>query len=288
MPHAARAKNRMLARPTPPMASGPSGPTISVSTMPIAIQPISARMTGQARRPSGRSSLRHEAAMRGVVGTAVDIRRSYPAAVAARRHGIVRLTARPPTLQQERAGADASAAGGDQPDPVGGDDGDGADAHPSRAGGGHGRPEARQPQREDRGRVEQIEQAEPRTAIAASGLRNTARSTSPRLSAMIVRVTPQVGQGSPVSVLNTQRGSWMPGVARATPSRQREAPPTRSQSASWSVSSGSSRRQVRVTGAWSYSIAPAVAAEPMISAMIAAVAAGTSAGSRGRAARRWR
>ena len=77
MPQAARAKNRMPARPTPPMASGPSGPTIRVSTMPIAIQPISARMTGQARRPSGRSSLRHEAAMRGVVGTAVDIRRSY-------------------------------------------------------------------------------------------------------------------------------------------------------------------------------------------------------------------
>ena len=77
MPQAASAKNRMPARPTPPMASGPSGPTISVSTMPIAIQPISARITGQARRPSGRSSLRHEAAMRGVVGTAVDIRRSY-------------------------------------------------------------------------------------------------------------------------------------------------------------------------------------------------------------------
>ena len=56
-----------------PMASGPRGPTIRVSTMPIDIQPISARMTGQARRPSGRSSLRHEAAMRGVVGTAVDI-----------------------------------------------------------------------------------------------------------------------------------------------------------------------------------------------------------------------
>ena len=83
MPHAATAKNRMLARPTPPIASGPSGPTISVSTMPIAIQPISARMTGQARRPSGRSSLRHEAAMRGVVGTAVDIRRSYRRTAAA-------------------------------------------------------------------------------------------------------------------------------------------------------------------------------------------------------------
>ena len=39
----------------------------------------------------------------------------------------------------------------------------------------------------------------------------------------------------------------MPGVARATPSRQREAPPTRSQSASWSISRGSSRRQVSVT-----------------------------------------
>ena len=61
----------------------------------------------------------------------------------------------------------------------------------------------------------------------------------------------------------------MPGVARATPSRQREAPPTRSQSASWSISSGSSRRQVSVT-------APVPTAtcvggrDPMIIAMIAA------------------
>ena len=152
MPQAASAKNRMPARPTPPMASGPSGPTISVSTMPIAIQPISARMTGQARRPSGRSSFRHEAAVRGVVGTAVDIRRSYRrrAAARARRRG-------------------RSAAGGDQPDPVDGEDGDGADAQAPRAGGGHGRPEARQPQREDGGRVEQIEQAERRRRWPPAG-----------------------------------------------------------------------------------------------------------------------
>ena len=76
----ATAKNRMLARPTPPIAAGPSGPTISVSTMPIAIQPISARMTGHASRPSGRSSPRRPwpappaDTSAGAVGTLVDIR----------------------------------------------------------------------------------------------------------------------------------------------------------------------------------------------------------------------
>ncbi len=42
--------------PTAPIASGPSGPTISVSTSPIATQPISATTTGMASVAIGRSS----------------------------------------------------------------------------------------------------------------------------------------------------------------------------------------------------------------------------------------
>ena len=45
-----------LPMPTAPIASGPSGPTISVSTSPIATQPISATTTGIARVAIGRSS----------------------------------------------------------------------------------------------------------------------------------------------------------------------------------------------------------------------------------------
>src|SRR6185436_206483 len=42
--------------PVAAMAAGPSGPTMTVSTRPMPIQPISARTTGPARRISGRSS----------------------------------------------------------------------------------------------------------------------------------------------------------------------------------------------------------------------------------------
>src|SRR5689334_5777556 len=45
-----------LPMPVAAMAAGPSGPTIRVSTRPMLIQPISARMTGPARRRRGRSS----------------------------------------------------------------------------------------------------------------------------------------------------------------------------------------------------------------------------------------
>ncbi len=52
------ARKTMLPRPTAPMAAGPSGPTISVSTSPISVHPISARMTGTARAIMGLSSRR--------------------------------------------------------------------------------------------------------------------------------------------------------------------------------------------------------------------------------------
>jgi hypothetical protein len=48
MPKMAMAVKTPLPSPVAPMAAGPSGPTIIVSTMPIAIQPISARITGPA------------------------------------------------------------------------------------------------------------------------------------------------------------------------------------------------------------------------------------------------
>ena len=56
MPNTAMAKNRLLDTPTPPSAAGPSGPTMIVSTMPMTIQPISARTTGPPSRASGGSS----------------------------------------------------------------------------------------------------------------------------------------------------------------------------------------------------------------------------------------
>ena len=43
-------------RPTAPMASGPSGPTIRVSTIPIVIHPSSASTTGTASVNIGRNS----------------------------------------------------------------------------------------------------------------------------------------------------------------------------------------------------------------------------------------
>jgi hypothetical protein len=42
--------------PAAPMAPGPSGATMMVSTSPIPIQPISASTTGPARRSMERSS----------------------------------------------------------------------------------------------------------------------------------------------------------------------------------------------------------------------------------------
>jgi hypothetical protein len=58
-----------LLMPDVAIASGPSGPTMIVSTTPIAIQPSSARMTGIARRSMGFSSARSDmdgAALRAV------------------------------------------------------------------------------------------------------------------------------------------------------------------------------------------------------------------------------
>ncbi len=47
--------------PTAPMAAGPSGLTIRVSTMPMLIQPSSAVMTGAASRATGGSEPRSAA-----------------------------------------------------------------------------------------------------------------------------------------------------------------------------------------------------------------------------------
>ena len=47
---------RELPTPTAPIASGPSPPTISVSTIPIVIHPSSARTTGRRQRSIGRNS----------------------------------------------------------------------------------------------------------------------------------------------------------------------------------------------------------------------------------------
>ena len=58
MPKIAAVKYRMLPRPTAPMASGATRPTISVSTTPMSIHPSSATMTGQARRSVGSRSRR--------------------------------------------------------------------------------------------------------------------------------------------------------------------------------------------------------------------------------------
>ena len=56
MPKTATAKKSELLIPDTPIAAGPSGPTMMVSTMPMLIQPISARMTGPASLSIGRSS----------------------------------------------------------------------------------------------------------------------------------------------------------------------------------------------------------------------------------------
>ena len=49
--------NRLLPSPTAPVASAPSGPTVIVSTIPIAIQPSSATTTGIASRSIGPTSV---------------------------------------------------------------------------------------------------------------------------------------------------------------------------------------------------------------------------------------
>ena len=54
----ATAVDNELPRPTAPMASGPRGPTMSVSTMPMVIQPSSAITTGAASANIGPSSAR--------------------------------------------------------------------------------------------------------------------------------------------------------------------------------------------------------------------------------------
>ncbi len=51
------AMNRLLPSPTAPVASAPSGPTMTVSTIPIAIQPSSATTTGTASASIGPSSV---------------------------------------------------------------------------------------------------------------------------------------------------------------------------------------------------------------------------------------
>src|SRR5262245_5230331 len=56
MPKTAIAVNTPLPSPAAPIAAGPSGPTMIVSTMPITIQPISARITGPASLSRGGSS----------------------------------------------------------------------------------------------------------------------------------------------------------------------------------------------------------------------------------------
>src|ERR1043166_4460611 len=56
MPNTAIAKNSELLMPETPIAAGPSGPTMIVSTRPMLIQPISARTTGPASLSIGRSS----------------------------------------------------------------------------------------------------------------------------------------------------------------------------------------------------------------------------------------
>src|SRR5262245_15855918 len=58
MPKTATAKKIELLIPDAPIAAGPSGPTMIVSTMPMLIQPISARMTGPASLSIGKSSRR--------------------------------------------------------------------------------------------------------------------------------------------------------------------------------------------------------------------------------------
>ena len=58
IPKMPTARKTMLPSPTAPMAAGPSGPTMSVSTSPMAVQPISARMTGTASVIMGLSSRR--------------------------------------------------------------------------------------------------------------------------------------------------------------------------------------------------------------------------------------
>src|SRR5262245_24210500 len=58
MANTAMVKKRLPARPAAPIASGPSRPTITVSTMPIVTHPSSAITTGVASVSIGRSSFR--------------------------------------------------------------------------------------------------------------------------------------------------------------------------------------------------------------------------------------
>ncbi len=66
MPKITIAVKTLDAMPAAPIAAGPSELTMMVSTMPIAIQPISARMTGAASVRSGRISPRIDDIIAGV------------------------------------------------------------------------------------------------------------------------------------------------------------------------------------------------------------------------------
>jgi len=56
IPNTMTAMNIVEPVPTAPIAAGPSGPTMTVSTIPMEIQPISAMTTGMATRSIWRSS----------------------------------------------------------------------------------------------------------------------------------------------------------------------------------------------------------------------------------------
>ena len=60
--------NTAVPTPTAPIASGPSGPTINVSTIPIVTHPSSAKTTGTARRNIGRNSWRSSPTVGSIVG----------------------------------------------------------------------------------------------------------------------------------------------------------------------------------------------------------------------------
>ena len=60
MPKMAKAMCSALPMPAAPIAAGPSGATMIVSTIPMLIQPSSASTTGIARRSIGPSSERKD------------------------------------------------------------------------------------------------------------------------------------------------------------------------------------------------------------------------------------
>jgi hypothetical protein len=57
IPKIATAMKSELLIPTAPIAAGPRGPTMMVSTIPMLIQPISARTTGPASLSVGSNSV---------------------------------------------------------------------------------------------------------------------------------------------------------------------------------------------------------------------------------------